>query len=342
MSQTRQGIYGYTFDRFGFLVKTPDGTNEFSGINLNGYTLFEKGDSIDRVLGFGGVLYVLTRKGLFTWDGDLPEKIDLPFHADEIFQSASGILVYGKHEGIYHYADGQLAVLTEASDLPLEYVSDLFLFNGTRIMVDGSKGQVRFSDNQGNISGLSHLDSLLASRQYSCLSGLSTGHLALGTRKGGVIITDPDGRISKHITDKDGLSSNHVISLFIDAMDHLWVVHPQSLSRIEFPSAFTFFNEGNGLKANVNDLVRHKGILYAGTNHGLYYGVHATDTSGVQGSSYFLRIPGLEGECRQIIETDEALYALTADGIYRLNDRGLKMIVASRINVIYYSARSDL
>ncbi len=241
LSQTNQGIYGYTVDKFGYMVKTPDGINEFSGINLNGYTLFEEGDSIVRVLGYGGTLYVLTRKGLFTWDGDLPEKIDLPFHADEIFQSASGILVYGKHEGIYHYANGQLSVLTEASDLPLEYVSDLFVFNGTRILVDGSKGQVRFSDNQGHISGLSHLDSLLASRQYSCLFGLSTGHLALGTKKGGVIITDPVGRIIKHITDKDGLSSNHVISLFIDAMDHLWVVHPQSLSRIEFPSAFTFF-----------------------------------------------------------------------------------------------------
>jgi adenylate cyclase len=342
LSQTRQGIYGYTFNKFGYLVKNPDGTNEFSGINLNGYTLFEEGDSIDRVLGFEGKLYVLTRKGLFTWAGDLPEKIDLPFQADEIFQSSSGILVYGKHEGIYHYADGQLSVQTEASDLPLEYVSDQITFNGIRIMVDGSKGQVRFSDNQGNISGPSHLDSLLASQQYSCLTRLSTGHLALGTRKGGVIITDHGGSIIKHITDKDGLSSNHVISLFIDAMDHLWVVHPQSLSRIEFPSAFTFFNESNGLVGNVNDLSRHKGILYAGTNHGLYYGVHATDTSGVSGSSYFLRIPGLKGECRQIIGTDEALYALTADGIYRLNDQGLKKIIASRINVIHYSARTDL
>ncbi len=33
---------------------------------------------------------------------------------------------------------------------------------------------------------------------------------------------------------------------------------------------------------------------------------------------------------------------MTDGGIYRLNDRGLKKIIASRINVIYYSARSDL
>jgi len=342
LSRTSQGIFGFARNKFGYVVKAPDGTSEFDGINLDGYTLFEKGDSIHRVLGSEGTLYVLTRKGIFTWEGDLPEKIDLPFQADEIFQSESGILVYGKNEGIYHYEDGQLSVLTEARDLPVEHVSDLFTFNGTRIMVDGRNGQARFSDNSGNTAGFSHLDSLLASRKYSCLIGLSTGHLAWGTRKGGLIITDHSGRVIKHITNTDGLSSNHVVSLFIDAMDHLWVVHPQSLSRIEFPSAFTFFNDGNGLKGNVNDLTRYKGILYAATNHGLFYLVHATDTSGIPGISYFNRIPELEGECRQIIGTTESLYTLTPGGIYRLSDRGLDNIIASRINVIHYSVRTGL
>jgi class 3 adenylate cyclase/ligand-binding sensor domain-containing protein/HD superfamily phosphodiesterase len=342
LSRTSQDIFGFTRNKFGYLVKTRDGTSSFFGINMNGYTLFEEGDSINRVLASDGTLYVLTRKGLFTWEGDLPEKIDLPFHADEIFQSTSGILVYGKHEGIYHYEDGQLSVLTEAGDLPVGHVSDLLTFNGTRIMVDGYRGQARFSDNQGITAGFSHLDSLLASGQYSCLIGLSTGHLAWGTRKGGVIITDHNGRVIKHISNKDGLSSNHVVSLFIDGMDHLWVVHPQSLSRVEFPSAFTFFNEGNGLKGNVNDLVRHKGNLYAATNHGLYYLVQATDTTGIPGKSYFNRIPDLEEECRQIIGTTESLYTLTPDGIYRLSDRGLDNIIASRINLIHYSARTGL
>ena len=342
LSKTSKDIFGFTKNKFGYVVKTYDGTSEFDGISLDGYTLFEEGDSIHRVLSSNDVLFLLTRKGFYSWKGDLPEKIDLPFHADEIFQSSSGIIVYGKHEGIYHYEDGQLSVLAEAGDLPVEHVSDLLTFNGTRIMVDGRSGQARFSDNQGNIAGFSHLDSLLAYRQYSCLIGLSTGHLAWGTRKGGVIITDHNGRVIKNISNKDGLSSNHVVSLFIDAMDHLWVVHPQSLSRIEFPSAFTFFNERNGLKGNVNDLNRHKGILYAATNHGLYYLVKANDTCRTPGSSYFLRIPGLEGECRQIIGTTESLYALAPGGIFRLSDRGLENIIASRINVIHYSARTGL
>jgi class 3 adenylate cyclase/HD superfamily phosphodiesterase/ligand-binding sensor domain-containing protein len=209
-------------------------------------------------------------------------------------------------------------------------------------MVDAHNGQARFSDNQGNNTGSSKLDSFLAARQYSCLIVLSTGHLAWGTRKGGVVITDHNGRVIKHISNKDGLSSNHVVSMFIDAMDHLWVVHPQSLSRIEFPCAFTFFNEGNGLKGNVNDLIRHKGILYAATNHGLYNLVQATGASGTPGRSYFSRIPDLEGECRQMIGTTESLYILTSGGIYRLSDRGLDNIIASRINVIHYSALTGL
>ncbi len=342
LSRTSQDIIGFTRSKFGYVVKNPDGTNEFDGINLDGYTLFEKGDSILKVLSSNNVLFVLTRKGLYSWKGDLPEKLDLTFHADDIFQSASGILVYGKFEGIYHYEDGQLSVLIEASNLPVDHVSDHLTFNGTRIMVDGREGNARFSDDQGNTTGFKHLDLLLASRKFTCLNGLSSGHLAWGTRKGGVIITDHDGRVIKHISNKDGLSSNHVISLFVDAMDHLWVVHPQSLSRIEFPSAFTFFNEKNGLKGNVNDLTRHKGIIYAATNHGLFYLVPAIDTSGISGTSYFTRIPEFEGECRQIIGTSECLYTLTSGGIYRLSDQGLDKIIASRINVIHYSTHTGL
>ena len=342
LSSASQGIFGFTREKFGYLVKTHDGSSDFYGINLDGYTLFEEGDSIHRVLAFDGTLYVLTRKGFFIWDGDLPEKIHLPFLPNEIFQSASGILVYGKHKGIYYYRDGQLSVLNEATDLPVEYVSDLITFNGTRIMVDGFKGQARFSDTQGNFSGFSNLDSLLASGQFSCLIRLSTGHLAWGTRKGGMILTDMSGRVIKHITNNDGLSSNHVVSLFIDAMDHLWVVHPQSLSRIEFPCSYTFFNRDSGLKGNVNDLARYKEVLYAATNNGLYYLVPVTNNFGKQGNSYFIRVPGIEGECRQIIGTAESLFISTTDGIFRIQDRRLDTITTSVANTILYSAKNGL
>ena len=342
LSSNSQGVYGFSNDQFGYLVRTHDGAREFDGIHLPGYTTFDADDSIYKVLASDEALYILTRKGLFIWKEDLPEKIDLPFHPNEIFRTGPGILIYGENEGIYRYEDGQLAVLFEASDLPLEYISNMLSINGNCIMVDGTKGQVRFLNDQGKISGFSHLDSLLASGHYSSLTLLSTGHLAWGTRKGGVIITDENGTVIKHITNKDGLSSNHIISLFVDAMDHLWAVHDQSLSRIEFPAAFTSFQKENGLEGNVYDLTRHKGILYAATSHGVYHQVHATDTSGNPGTSYFTRIPGPEGEFHQIIGTSHCLYTATPEVIFRILDQGMDTILDAQVNVLYYSARTCL
>ncbi len=342
LRRTDHRIYGFTHNKFGYLTKNREGNSEFSGINLDGYTLFEEDDSIRQVLASDSILYVLTHKGIFTWEGNLPRKIDLPFQADEIFQSVSGILVYGKHDGIYHYENGQLVIQTEASDIPLEYVSNLLLINGIQIMVDGRNNQVSFTDNQGNTVVSSHLDSLLASWQYSCLIELSTGHLAWGTSLGGMIVTDMGGRIIKYFSDNNGLSSNHVVSLFIDAMDHLWAVHPQSLTRIEFPCSITSFNRESGLKGNVNDLARHKGILYAATEHGLYYLVSADDTPISPVTSHFSRITGLKGGCRQIIGAKESLIVLTWDGVFRILDQGLETIIASQVNKIHYSARNDL
>ena len=163
-----------------------------------------------------------------------------------------------------------MSVLIEANDLPVKHVSGMLSGNGVRILVDGHHDQACFLDKQGTASGFSRLDSLLKFNQYACITELSTGHLAWGTRSGGVLVTDNKGTVVKQITIKDGLSSNHVVNFYIDDMDHLWVVHPRSLSRLEFPAAFTFFNNRVGLQGNVNDLTRHQGILYAATNHGLY------------------------------------------------------------------------
>jgi adenylate cyclase len=342
LSRSNKGIFGYNRKVFGYLVKAQDGTHELSGINLDESSFLKKGDSIRCVLSSGDKLYILTSSGLFSWESKIQQKIDLPFQADGIFRSSSGIFIYDSQEGIYLYKDGRLSLMTGADDLPEGKITALVATDTIQIMVDGTNGKVFFYETAGSRKVSAHLDSILASDHFTSLIGLSSGHLAWGTRTGGVIITDQNGSVIKRISHREGLSSDHVKSFFIDATDHLWVVHPQTLSRIEFPSAFSHFGTANGLEGTINDLARFKGLLYAATNQGLYCLVHTTGTSGITGQSHFRRVSGIIGECRQISGSNESLYILTNEGMVSLSGNGLVTHIAGSINTIHYSARTNL
>ena len=342
LSRSNQGIFGYNGKSLGYLVKAPGGTSELSGINLDDFSFFAKGDSIRRALAYGDKLYILTDRGLFSWEDELLQKIDLPFQADGIFFSSSGILIYDKQEGIHLYKGGHLCLLSKVDDLPAGKVTALVTIDEMLIMVDGVSGKAYFCDTAGIREGSAQLDSMLASSGFTSLIGLSSGHLAWGTRTGGVILTDKQGTVFKHISRKEGMASDRVVSLFVDATDQLWVVHPQTLSRIEFPSAYTHFGEASGLEGTINDLARFKGLLYAATDQGLYCLVHATGASEIHDQGHFSRVSGISGECRQIIGANESLYILTPDAIFRYSGDRLVKLMAARINVIHYSTRTNL
>jgi class 3 adenylate cyclase/ligand-binding sensor domain-containing protein/predicted metal-dependent HD superfamily phosphohydrolase len=341
LSSSEQGIFGYNGYRFGYLLKTHDGSLDFSGISLDDYALFEKGDSIQRVLSYQGSLLVLTRRGLFSWEGDTPERIDLPFQADDLFLSDSEMFVFNNQEGVYLYEDGQLSLHTERKDIPLDRVSAFLILDGTRLMVDGQKGQARFSNGKGKVHGSPQLDAILSNGQYTGLIRISAGYLAWGTRTRGVVITDINGKVIKLIADQDGLSGNHVVHLFVDAMEQIWAVHPQSLSRIEFPSALTCYTHETGISGHINDLARFKGILYAATNKGLYSLVQATDSPTGTVNSHFRKVSGLQGECRQVIPANGSLYTLAREAVIRMSDEGLDTVLSSGINIIHYSASTN-
>jgi DNA-binding CsgD family transcriptional regulator len=105
---------------------------------------------------------------------------------------------------------------------------------------------------------------------YSSLQ-LSDGNFVLGTIGDGIYFLSPDGAVTRHITKRNGLQNNTVLSLFEDADHNIWLGLDNGLNVLNYESPFRILIDDDGIFGNVYTSACHNGYLYLGTNQGLFY-----------------------------------------------------------------------
>ncbi len=152
---------------------------------------------------------------------------------------------------------------------------------------------------------------------------ISASEYALATHEGGVYIVDLQGKILQRIGRAQGLRQDNVKHIFKDQEGLIWLGLDKGIARVDINSPFRFWNEHNGLEGTVQAIVRHQGVLYAGTTSGLFY-LH---------EGRFWRIPGLNTQCWDLLSYQvppsaegplpaPRLLAGTSFGLYEINPFG--------------------
>ncbi len=98
---------------------------------------------------------------------------------------------------------------------------------------------------------------------------LSCGSLAFGTISDGVYITDAKGTLLQHLNRVKGLQNNTVLSLYEDRRKNLWMGLDNGIDFLEISSPLTYLNHNHQIESAYASLI-HDGILYVGTNQGLF------------------------------------------------------------------------
>jgi signal transduction histidine kinase/DNA-binding response OmpR family regulator len=147
---------------------------------------------------------------------------------------------------------------------------------------------------------------LAAGRIYVPGAVLPGGRFAFGTRAAGLVVIDREGRLLLHLGADDGLASNDVGFVYLGRAGDLWLAHRRGLSRVEIDAPFTAFDARSGLPAQVDEMARYEGRLYASTMDGLY--------RLEPGSRAFRRIEGPTGWTRGLYPTDDGLFIRSYGG----------------------------
>lgn len=170
-------------------------------------------------------------------------------------------------------------------------------------------------------------DALVERLGISRIVTLQDGSFGLALSGGGFLNLDREGKTKIYLDRASGsLLADGGLSIFPGRDGLVWLGLQKGIAKIETPSSLSRFGESAGLTGFVNDLVRHKGILYAATMDGVHYLEERTGMfrvvsglpKGVTSSAFALAVVG-----------DRLLAPLSSLGLFEVTGTSLKQIAPS-------------
>lgn len=144
---------------------------------------------------------------------------------------------------------------------------------------------------------------------------VSPDHFALATLRGGLVIIDRKGK-QKEIFDKEyGLQNDSVKYVLEDSHGNLWLALNSGITKIEYVSPLSIYDNRSGLSGLTQTVVKHRNILYVGTYKGLFFRPST-------GENKFERFSNIPGKCWSLLSHGKILLAATDKGVYSIESKG--------------------
>ncbi|MCB0632952.1 MAG: two-component regulator propeller domain-containing protein [Saprospiraceae bacterium] len=133
------------------------------------------------------------------------------------------------------------------------------------------KAGIYLYDEEGDFSPWpTEVDKQLKDYQINRVIRLRNGHMAIGTILNGLYIIALDGHLRAHISKESGLQNNTILGLLEDRSGNLWVALDKGIDLILTSQALNFYHDVSGKLGTVYTAYLMDGLLYIGTNQGLY------------------------------------------------------------------------
>jgi class 3 adenylate cyclase len=154
---------------------------------------------------------------------------------------------------------------------------------------------------------------------------LPDGEIAVGTTVGGLVLLSSTGALDRIVSKEDGLPDEYVSSIFVDREGSVWVTENNGITKAN--PGLTRFDEREGLHGDVISIIRHDGVMYAGTTAGLF---RMTASPGA--APRFDQIAGINGEVNALLALPASeLLAATNQGVFVVTGKQARLILETAL-----------
>ncbi len=229
---------------------------------------------------------------------------------NKIFTVNNTILYQTFGTGLYEIENGQSKLISNDPLIVKNKIVNLFTHNDGILAQTQLSGFLEIKDGK-----ITHWDTEADTQLYnsSVYSSrlLADGSLAVGTVSNGIFILSDSGKLRYHITQNKGLSNNTALSLFEDHDRNLWIGLDNGINCINLQSGVRSYTDDTGFLGTVYASALHDGLLYVGTNQGLFY-----KTYGAPGN--FIFIPNTKGQVWSLYTYGGTLFCGHDSGTYTI------------------------
>ena len=299
-------VYAALYEDFGYWEKDISGNHTYvSLVNENELTV-DNDEEFWNILYYDDWLIFQSLKRLIMYN-DVSREIKTFEPSKNIFNSfiVEKRIYYTLSSGLYTIENGNEKLISNDTRLKntTQYPHILNIFkkdNSILIVTD----KLEFYELLPN-GNLIDLYSLSTNPLFSGISVFKTirlkdGGFAIGTVGRGLMLIDKNGNLIKIIDKSQGIINNTILSLYEDSKNNLWLGLDNGISLINSESAFKIYNDSDGILGTVYASKFYKGILYVGTNQGLFY-KKPLDTK-------FKLVPNTSGQVWSLTIIDDSLF----------------------------------
>ncbi len=259
-------------------------------------------------------VYFCTSKYLFLFN---PGSIKV-WQADTSFSPpylyGNKLLVRQQSRGLMEMLDGRLSLLPGGETFAADSIYAVVEFSpGILLIGAAAKGFYLYKNGSLTPFKTAALDALSANQPTYGLR-LGDGNFAFAARKGGVFIIDNHGRLRLRFDASLGLPDNTVWHIYEDSGHNLWLALNNGISKLEYRSPFSIYDQRHGLKGIVLAAARFGSgsRLYAGTADGLFF---------MNEKGIFIPVPGIPGSCHALLSYSDSLLAASGKGISQVTEK---------------------
>jgi len=267
-----------------------------------------------------------TREYLFLLGEDRVQVVKAATTFHLAFLVAGRIFVRQRDVGLQELQDGQLKLVPGGERFAGESIFTMLPLGGEgKGILVGTRGHGLW---RLDATGLSRFASPAEAflKQAALYGGarLSDGTLALATIKRGVVILDAQGEVRGILDRHLGLQGDNVKALSPDRDSGLWLALDNGLSRVEWPSPFSQFDDRCGLPGTVWAIQRFQGRLYVATGQGAF--ILGTSGTGAEARACFQPIAGVNSQSLAFLPWEDRLLMAGAQGVFELQGTQARLI----------------
>ena len=329
-------VYVGCQSEFGFLDSDSRGVLKY--VSLMNFLPKENRDFADvwEVRSNADGIYFRTFKYIFNWNGTAITTWKLPEGATRFdMLSVIGNKIYFRVAGlgIYTILNREMVPLPGTESLSETKINGFLPYNEKQILIASRYDGLYLYDGKQ----VSHLktksDVFFKSYNIYDAIKLKSGDYAFATLFNGVIITDSLGNKKYVLTKETGLLDTYSICLYEDQENGLWIGLGNGLSRVSLNSNFTYFDERNGIKGNIKDIIKFKEKIYIAT----VYGVYCLDKNDGESLNRFKQISDLTATYLEFFTVDGQLWVSGERGIFRQENGKFISVASQSKSLLLYS-----
>lgn len=261
-------VYTGCYQEFGVWARNEFGNLAYQSLSAPAESQMVADEHFWNILPHEGQLIFQSLDQLFIYEPSNGEiEVFSPEHGvDKLFEVRQD-LVFSDQTAMLYRLEGGKAIPLLRQALPSRIIYAWDAEEGIGVVTDQNGRWVVRAD--GTAEALGGAPELEGTRIYSALR-LANGSLALGTISNGIFILDESGQVAYKIIQTDGLTNNTVLALYEDRSNNLWAGTDNGISCVNLGSPFRKYTDQTGVLGTVYAAEEYQGLLYFGTNQGLF------------------------------------------------------------------------